>query len=378
MRDFEKLCPAPPDWSVRWDQIWDAFSWVPAMAGTEQDPIHHAEGDVAVHTRMAAEAMAALPRWRARPEAERIRLFAAVLLHDVAKPECTQRDGDGRVTAHGHSRRGDLLARRILWESGAPVEWREHVCALVRHHQVPFWALERPDLERIVLRVSLTARNDDLAILATADILGRVCGDADSVQENIALFEEYCSELGVLDRPWTFASDHARFMYFRTPGRDPSYAAYDDTRLTVTVLSGLPGSGKDHWVAAHRPDLPVVSLDAIRAQMGIGPKGDQRAVSTAAYELARTYLRANQSFVWNATNISRQQRDMCIGLAAAYHARIELVSLEVPPSVLWAQNREREGRVPEPVMARLIGKWEAPDRTEAHTLTSVVRGIGVA
>ena len=51
-----------------------------------------------------------------------------------------------------------------------------------------------------------------------------------TVLENIELFREYCAELGVLDRPWPFASDHARFSYFRTPGRDPRYAAFDDTR----------------------------------------------------------------------------------------------------------------------------------------------------
>lgn len=375
MRAFEKLCPAPPDWSVPWDQIWDSFGWVRRMAATEQDPVHHAEGDVAVHTRMAAEAMVALPQWRARPEAERVRLFATVLLHDVAKPDCTQRDPDGRVTAHGHSRRGDLMARRILWEMDAPIPWREHVCALVRHHQVPFWALERPDLERIAIRVSLLARNDDLALLATADILGRICGDLDTVLENIALFEQYCAELGVLDSPWPFASDHARFTYFRTPGRDPSYAAFDDTRLTVTVLSGLPGAGKDHWIKANRPGATVVSLDALRSEMGVSPAGDQRAVSSAAYELARTHLRAGRSFVWNATNISRQHRDMCIGLAAAYRGRVEIVSLEAAPQVLRAQNRARERQVPEEVLDRLIAKWEAPDLTEAHKVTSAGRGI---
>ncbi len=374
MRAFESLCPTPPHWSVPWAEIFNSFSWVPAMAGTEQDPIHHAEGDVAVHTRMAAEALASLSQWRDRPEAERVRLFAAVLLHDVGKPHTTRRDTDGRVTAHGHSRKGDLMARRILWELGAPIAWREHVCALVRHHQVPFWALERPDLERIALRVSLTARNDDLALLAKADILGRVCGDVDLVLENIALFEQYCAELGVLDRAWEFASDHARFTYFRTPGRDPSYAAYDDTRLTMTVLSGLPGSGKDHWIAANVPDLPVVSLDALRAKLGIAPNGDQRAVSSAAYDLAREHLRARRSFVWNATNISRQHRDLCIGLASAYHARVELVSLEAAPDLLRAQNRGRERQVPEAVIDRLLAKWEAPDLTEAHTVTSVVRG----
>ncbi|MEV4411285.1 AAA family ATPase [Catellatospora sp. NPDC049609] len=367
MRAFERLCPQGPGWALDWAAVRAEFGWLERLAGVAQDPVHHGEGDVLTHTRMAAQALVDLPQWRALPRGRQVLLFAAVLLHDVAKPDCTRREGE-RVTAHGHSRRGELLARRILWRAGAPIAWREHVAALVRHHQVPFWALERPDLERIALRVSLTASNEDLALLATADIRGRVCADAEAVVEHIGLFREYCADLGVLDGPWRFGSDHARFMYFRTPGRDPRYDAYDDTRLTVTVLSGLPGAGKDTWVAAHRPDVPVVSLDALRAELGVGPTGDQRAVAAAAYERARGHLRAGRAFVWNATNVSRRHREICVGLAAAYRARIELVSLEAPPDVLRARNGRRQARVPEAVLDRLVSKWETPDATEAHTL----------
>lgn len=373
MRVLERLCPHGPDWTVPWDAVRDAFGWIRRMEGVPQDPVHHAEGDVATHTRMAAEALAGLAEWRALPPAERVRLFAAVLLHDVAKPDCTRRV-DGHLSAHGHSRRGDLTARRVLWELGAPPAWREHVAALVRHHQVPFWAMERPDLERVALRVSLVARNADLALLATADILGRVCADAARVLDSIGLFREYCAELGVLDRPWPFASDHARFTYFRTPGRDPRYAAHDDTRSTVTVLSGLPGAGKDTWVRAHAPDLPVVGLDAIRSELGVDPTGDQAAVVAAARERARAHLRAGRSFVWNATNLSRQQRDRCVGLAAGYRARVEIVAVEASPGVLAARNRDRAAPVPARVLDRLVGRWEAPDVTEAHALHRVVTG----
>ncbi|MFD0690076.1 AAA family ATPase [Actinomadura fibrosa] len=366
MRVFDDLCPAPPDWTVPWAEIREAFAWVRALAGVPQDAVHHAEGDVEVHTRMAVEALASLDEWRERPPEERVRLFTTVLMHDIAKPYCTKVEDGGRITAHGHSRRGDLMVRRILWELDAPVAWREHVAALVRHHQVPFWALERPDLQRIAFRVSLLARNDDLVLLATADILGRICSDTEEVLENIALYREYCAEQGCLDGPREFPSDHARFWYFRKDGRDPDYAAYDDTRLTATVLSGLPGAGKDHWIAEHRPDVPVVSLDRLRAEMGVSPAGDQRPVAAAAHELAREHLRAGRSFVWNATNVSRQLRDQCTGLIADYRGRVELVALEAPPRVLRDRNRSRRSPVPEAVVDRLVRRWETPDLTEGH------------
>ncbi|PDP88641.1 poly(A) polymerase [Glycomyces fuscus] len=378
MRVFAELCPAPPRWDLDWALVREALPWVRDLAGVEQDPVHHAEGDVETHTRMACEALAGLPAWRSRPAGERVRLFAAVLLHDVAKPLCTRREEDGRVTAHGHSRRGDLLARRLLWEAAAEpgasappleaVEWREHVAALVRHHQVPFWALERPDLRRIAFRVSLVARNDDLVLLATADILGRRCGDTAEVLENIGLYDEYCREQRCLDRPRAFPSDHARFWFFRKPDRDPDYAAHDDTRMTVTVMSGLPGSGKDTWIARERPGVPVVSLDALRAELGVRPTADQRPVAAAAHGRAREHLRAGRSFVWNATNVSRSLRDQCVDLAAAYRARVEIVSVEAPPRVLRARLDRRRAPVPAAAVERLVRRWECPDPTEAHRL----------
>ena len=44
---------------------------------------------------------------------------------------------------------------------------------------------------------------------------------------------------------------------------DPDYAAFDDTVCEVVMMSGLPGAGKDFWVAENLADCPVVSLDAL-------------------------------------------------------------------------------------------------------------------
>ena len=68
--------------------------------------------------------------------------------------------------------------------------------------------------------------------------------------DNIALFVELCRDAGCLTAPKRFASDHSRFAYFRSAERDADYHAYDDRTVTATVLSGLPGSGKDTWIAA--------------------------------------------------------------------------------------------------------------------------------
>jgi predicted kinase len=112
------------------------------------------------------------------------------------------------------------------------------------------------------------------------------------------------------------------------------------------------------------------SLDALRAKLKVGPGGDQ-GPAAAAYEQAREHLRARRDFVWNATNVSRQQRDICVGLAAAYHARVEIVALEAGPDALHLRNEGRAERVPENVLKKLKDRWEAPDLTEAHRVERV-------
>src|SRR5258706_15964334 len=102
-------CPAPPSWEVDWTAL-DRFPWIQAMRGVPQDPVHHAEGDVWIHTRMVAEALAALPAWRALDEDARATVFAGAVLHDVGKPACTRTGIDGKITSRGHSGYGAILA----------------------------------------------------------------------------------------------------------------------------------------------------------------------------------------------------------------------------------------------------------------------------
>ncbi|GHJ42662.1 hypothetical protein Cs7R123_00040 [Catellatospora sp. TT07R-123] len=351
MQAFDGLCPPGPGGQADSGAVADLLARLRTAAG-----LGPGAGD-AVRARAAVQALTGSPRWWELPRLRQVPLLAAVLLLEVAAADRAE---------DGHGRRADLVARRTLWELGAAPAWREHVAALVRHHEVPLRAMHDPDLERTVLRVSLLASNADLALLARA----RGAGD-----EQVALFEEYCAELGVLDAAWPFASDHARFQYFRTPGRDPRYAAHDDTGAVVTVLSGLPGVGKDFWTARNRPGQPVVSLDELRLRLGVAPTGDQGTVVAAAYEQARRLLRAGQPFVWNATNVTRRQRDGCIGLAAAYRARVEVVALEAPPQVVRVRNSGRAAVVPQAAWDRMAARWQAPDITEAHAVHRIDTGM---
>jgi hypothetical protein len=123
------------------------------------------------------------------------------------------------------------------------------------------------------------------------------------------------------------------------------------------------------------PDLPVVSLDAVREQMGIDPKDNQGPVLQRTKEYARELMRRKQSFVWNATNVSRSRRAELIDLFTVYKGRVTLVFLDTPIETVI---RPEPG--PHPGSARtdhlpLPRKLEPPDLTEAQRVVVVVQRI---
>ncbi|MEZ6014961.1 MAG: AAA family ATPase [Planctomycetota bacterium] len=371
MKALTALCPGPPDWALDWTSLEARFDWVRALASCPQDPVWHAEGDVGTHTRMVLEALVSSPSWRARDARERELLFAACALHDVSKPETTRVEPDGRVTARHHSERGAVRSRRMLWELGAAPEERELVAHLVLHHQRPFFLLERDGAERMASRISWTCGASRLAEVARADILGRACRDAARLLENIGLFEELCHELGCLDAPRVFPSAAHRVAYFADASRAFDSPVAPDATCEVVVLSGPPASGKDHWIRTHGQGWPVVAPDAVRAELGVSPRDEQGLVIQTCRERAREHLRARRSFVWNATNLSRRVRGQVLDLCHRYGAHTRVVAIEASADTVRARNKARSAPVPAAALERMLGRWEAPDATEAHQLERV-------
>jgi len=364
-------CPVAVTEQPDWSTLQKRFSWLRAMDGVPQSPVYHAEGDVLIHTRMVTEAMLALDEWSARTPEERQVLYASAMLHDIGKPACTVIDANQQISSRGHARKGEKMVRRLLWlgeelPSATPFALREQIARLVRLHGLPLQFLDKPDPVRAVIEASQLVQLDQVALLAEADVRGRICADQQELMDRVALFRDFCQEQECYTAPRAFASDYSRFAYVQSERGDPDYAAYDDTHFEVVVLAGLPGVGKDTWIRANLPDWPVISLDNVRRAMGVSPTDDQGQVVQAAREKARELLRQQRSFVWNATNITRMVRQRTIDLALAYHARTRLIYLEAPFSEILKRNHERAYEVPEPVIYRMLDRLEMPDSSEAH------------
>ncbi|MBW4441834.1 MAG: AAA family ATPase [Plectolyngbya sp. WJT66-NPBG17] len=351
--------------AIDWTTLTSRFKWLRSLAACPQDPIYHAEGDVLTHTKLVCEALVSLSTWQHLSRVEQSILFAAALLHDVAKPQATQ-TVEGRLTSKGHVRQGAKLTRRILRDLDAPFAIREAIVSIVQLGSLPIWFWDKPNPQRAVIAASYASRCDWLALMAEGDARGRICADQARLLDTIAFFREFCQENECWQQPRSFASDHSRFIYFRKEEGNLDYAAFDDTCCEVILMSGLPGAGKDHWIEHHAQDYPVISLDRLRQDLNVSPEGDQSVVIQAARREAKEKLRLQTSFIWNATNISHQLRSGLIDLFASYRARIRIVYVEVPWQTVLQQNAQRPAPVPEIVIEQLFDRLEVPSLLEAH------------
>lgn len=348
-----------------------------ALAQTPQDPDYHAEGDVWTHTLMVVQALTRMAAYHQADADTRFVLFWAAVLHDLAKPACTVHEADGRITSRGHSGRGAIDARILMWKAGVPFLLRERVCRIIAVHQVPFFALghdrqgRRPEF--IAHTLSWDGRLDDLVAVARADMLGRTSIHQASALADIALFEILAQEEACWDRPKAFADVHTRLTYVRTLGGvDLATPHHQPNGSQVTVMAGLPASGKDTWVARHRPGLPVVSFDQARADLGLKHGQNDGAAAHLAVDRAKALLREHAPFVWNATHLSPLMRAKTLDLLYRYHAEVEMIYLEVPAATLFARNDARDTTLTQRKIEQMLFQWDVPSASEVHRLDLLV------
>ncbi len=387
MMELPISMPQAPEWQIDWGQLQLVMEdWFEAMRQTPQNPVHHGEGDVLKHTRLVCEKLAAMEEFRHLPEDRRQLLFTAALLHDIGKIRTTRKDGNG-ITSPNHAAAGARMAREHLWTSWGmagtmeKMRFRETVCQLIRLHGKPpfFWELAASDnthgqgwtsmhlhsmASHACLMPVFSLRL--LALLAKADCLGKICPDQEEILASIETFSESAQSLNCYDAPPSFADDYSRYAYLSGKTFSPDFKLFDPTWGTVTVLCGLPGTGKDTWIHRNLPGLPMLSLDEIRRQLKIRPDASQGKVVQTGYEKAKELLRRKTPFVWNATNVRAATRMELASLFINYGAAVRIVYLETSQEEQCRRNHSRQAAVPGGVVERMLGNLEPPRISEAH------------
>ena len=333
-------CPEGPPWRVDWPALPERFPWLRPLVGCPQDPRWHPEGDVWTHTTLVGQALVDDPQWLALAPPARAELFAAALLHDLGKPATTKLEGDGTISSIGHTRVGAHMARRELWRLGAPPAVRERVCALIRHHAVPYWAMQRRHIARDIIAMSLQVQPAHLHLLARSDARGKGTDDTSAQLARIARFAALAEDLGCLQRPFPFPSDHARVLYFRHGGRDPRQISPFDPRCSATMVCGPSAEGRAAWIRGHAGERPVLdTTDPRRARRD-----------------AQRLLRDGRDLCWSAPALERKERKPLLDLCLEHSAQLRIVQVE--PATCPADE--------------VLLPWEPAALSEAHKIEQIV------
>jgi predicted kinase len=343
--------------------------WCQAMASCQQDAEWHAEGDVWTHTQMVCRQLELLDEWPDLSQREKTVLVFTALFHDSAKPITSGLDpASGRIRSPKHAIHGEKIARNTLRELECDVVLREEIARMVRFHGRPVFLSEKADAAYELISLSWLVNHKLLYLFALADSRGRTTNSMSRSEETLAYWRLVAEENDCFEKPFPFANEHSRFLFYRQSNPDRHYVAYEDYSCTVTLMSGLPGSGKDTWLAKHRSRIPVVALDSLREELDVEATENQGQVVQLARERCRELLRSKTSFAFNATNLLRLTRRRWIDLFASYGARIETVYVEPTMRTIRLQNKKRDRKVPEKVILDLAQRCEPPNLTESHEL----------
>lgn len=341
---------------------------------TPQDPIHHQERDVYTHTQLVLNALFGLEEFKKLSPFEKQVLEFTALFHDIAKPH-TLTFEDGRVRNPKHASIGANITRQLLDKGNYKLSFITAVYYTILFHGYPFWVFEKENPLKSIISTSLLTNNKLLYIFAKADLLGRVCNDVNEMNYKLELFKELCIENNCFDKPKEFKSDYDRFYYFNVNDSYPDTELFHTYDYDIFMLSGLPASGKDTYIYGRwENELPVVSLDDIREELDIEPTGNQGRVIQLAKERSKEYCRKKQSFIWNATNISKTTRSALIDMWLPYHPKINIIFIYKNINQVLEDNRQREKefKISNDKIIHMFEKFQFPSILECHNLEVVV------
>jgi len=325
----------------------------------KQDKEWHAEGNVKIHTLMVLEALFSDNEFNNLPEEEKELLAIATIFHDLGKIYTTKEE-NGRIISPNHSKVGANEFRKRYFDS-FEFEKREAIANLIRNHGYPIHYYKKE--EHDIVRLAEVLNTKYLYLLAKADVNGRISEGKEEYLLNIEYFKEQAEKFVCYGTKKEFSSTLEREFFFK---KGYIYKPFEKLVSHVILLSGLPGVGKDHYIK--EIDLPVISLDQIRKEMKVkhGDKKGTGHVLQKAKEEIKKLLAKKEDFVFNATNLNKNNREKWISLFKEYEAIVTIVYIEKPLKTILKQNKEREDSIPEGNILKYLKNLEVPTPDEAN------------
>lgn len=150
-----------------------------------------------------------------------------------------------------------------------------------------------------------------------------------------------------------------------------------EKEFKVYVMMGIPGSGKSTYATTHLSELPIVSRDIIRIELGFckpnekykGTRDEERLVTEYENALIKTYCLRKQSFIVDDMNIGRW-RPSLIDKLKEHNAYIVFVKLDTPLNVCIER---RKGQIDANTLEKMYHSIIEPSKDEYDELI-IVKG----
>ena len=138
-------------------------------------------------------------------------------------------------------------------EVGCDLATREQIVRLVRYHGRPAFSPGKggnPGRERSSGLSWLGQQLAALPVRPRRHFSGRRTAEVGRPVENLHLLGSSSPRrMAASISPYSFGNDHARFLFYRQQNPQLHYVQGAPSRCQVTMMSGLPGSGKDTSVS---------------------------------------------------------------------------------------------------------------------------------
>ena len=385
------LVDSTPTFQECVDYLGGYFPLLKEFEKTEQDPIWHAEGNVAVHTEMVLqelyELLPTVTSIFGEPltGVEKQSLILSALLHDIAKPITTYIcKTTARVKASKHEEKGKHYLvfnfLKLMEDTYITKDVYTNVLELVGQHQKPKLLVIRDEPDYKYHRLMNDIDYKLLYILELADMKGRTCEDKDIQLMYLEEFKDKCEQL--IETTLTFDHEHAptgfqikRGLYDLAHNRVTNISEfkakyYENSKSYLTIMCGISGSGKSTYIADRIKDNPnyiVISLDDIRAELSYREDQSRNGeVIQLAKQRLKQALAKGSNVIWDATNTRKEFRDVLVQIGLDYNSFVAIQIILNTEDNIRKQNVNREHAVPDYVITKQIKQFQFPTKSEAH------------
>lgn len=366
------------------------------MSSCEQEPKHHAEGNVLIHANMAMQQVLPLLAQIDNQE-DKIVTYIATMCHDFGKKATFAiSPKHGRITAYGHDKAGVPIANEFLKKYFPELSYkrREQILRLIEFHMQPRMMMKDGTSDKKLKLMSLAVNTKLLCFLSIADTLGRVADDMRGC-ELLEKFKAECERLNIWGKPyvipdswWVTHHGYSQARWDILANNEPetreTLMKAEDLiqkaipRFQLLMLVGPAGSGKTferNQLLAKYPAAKVISMDERRKEV-CGDVNDQsknaEVFDWQVKELSKA-MRNRESVILDSTNLTRKRRKLLWQIARRQGAVVGVVYFDLPLQTLLERNASREKKVPENVVIKQFNMLESITPEEADGLRVIDR-----